>query len=217
MTTPSQEIISSSFTTKRINCTTFVVQENDAFNEHPLIYVKLHPEAPVLVLSDTGCDEPSEGKKNGLLHTLPLNLPTYCCADSDYMYKARFTQLRDYLENCPVACNKNTPLNLHGSRQYYIIITHCHYDHLGSSFPQHPTPSLLFSHSLTHLRRHNSIPLKWQHNHRNHSLLLRPRLSRILPRIPRSLQPCSETRSEEFPSHVLGICIYKIDISLTTP
>jgi hypothetical protein len=58
--------MSSSFSSKRINSTTFVVREDDAFGEHPFIYVKVHPKAPILVLSDTGCDEASEKKKNGL-------------------------------------------------------------------------------------------------------------------------------------------------------
>lgn len=57
--------VSSAFSARRVNSSTFVVEENDAFGEHPLIYVKIHPEAPVIVLSDTGCDEPSEEKKSG--------------------------------------------------------------------------------------------------------------------------------------------------------
>ena len=55
----------ASFTTQRINKTTFVVREDDAYGEHPLIYVKLHPRAQICVLSDTGCDEASEKFKNG--------------------------------------------------------------------------------------------------------------------------------------------------------
>ncbi|CZT22123.1 uncharacterized protein RCC_07992 [Ramularia collo-cygni] len=104
----SEREVSSSFSAKRINSTTCVIQEDDVFREHPLIYVKIHPKVPIIILSDTGCDEPSEGKKH-----------------------ARFTQLRDYIENCPVTCNNDKPMNPHGERQYYIISTHCHYDHLG--------------------------------------------------------------------------------------
>lgn len=56
---------SSSFTTRRVNKTTFVIREDDAYAEHPLIYVKVHPKAPVIVVCDTGCDEPDERHKNG--------------------------------------------------------------------------------------------------------------------------------------------------------
>lgn len=59
---------STSFTTKRINKSTFAVREDDAYDEHPLVYVKIHPKGtPLIVLSDTGCDEPSEGHKHGML------------------------------------------------------------------------------------------------------------------------------------------------------
>ena len=56
---------SSSFTTRRINQSTFVVREDDLYKEHPLIYVKIHPKVPLIVLSDTGCNEPSEKHKQG--------------------------------------------------------------------------------------------------------------------------------------------------------
>lgn len=56
---------STSFRTKKINRSTFVVQERDAYDEHPLIYVKVHPKVPLVVLSDTGCDEPDDEHKNG--------------------------------------------------------------------------------------------------------------------------------------------------------
>ncbi|KAK4894193.1 hypothetical protein LTR27_007560 [Elasticomyces elasticus] len=98
--------VSSSFTTKRINATTFVIREDDAYEEHPLIYAKLHSKAPVIVLSDTGCDEPSEKHKND-----------------------RYIHLREYLERCPISDNDNQPLNPDGKLKYIIICTHCHYDH----------------------------------------------------------------------------------------
>ncbi|CAK4033703.1 Hypothetical predicted protein [Lecanosticta acicola] len=98
----------SSFTTKKINSTTFVIREDDAYGEHPFIYVKLHPLAPVIIISDTGCDEPSEKYKH-----------------------ARYTHLRPYLETHPVKSNNNQPLNPSGKLQYLILLTHCHYDHLG--------------------------------------------------------------------------------------
>lgn len=56
---------SSSFTTRRINYSTYVIREDDAFGEHPLIYVKLSQKVPVIILSDTGCDEPSKEHKHG--------------------------------------------------------------------------------------------------------------------------------------------------------
>ncbi|SMQ44917.1 unnamed protein product [Zymoseptoria tritici ST99CH_3D7] len=103
-----EELTSSSFSVKRINSTTFVIREDDAFGEHPFIYAKLHPTAPVVILSDTGCDEPSEKRQH-----------------------AKYTQLRGYLEACPLAILGNRPLNPGGYREYVIISTHCHYDHLG--------------------------------------------------------------------------------------
>jgi hypothetical protein len=55
----------TSFSIRKINPTTFMVREDDAFGEHPFIYVKIHPRVPVVILSDTGCDAPSDGKKHG--------------------------------------------------------------------------------------------------------------------------------------------------------
>jgi len=43
----------------------------------------------------------------------------------------RFVHLRDYIENCPITINDNTPLNPKSQRQYVVICTHCHFDHLG--------------------------------------------------------------------------------------
>lgn len=57
----------SSFSTQKINSTTFVVEEHDAYGESPSIYVKLHPKAPVIIISDTGCDKPHEKYKDGQL------------------------------------------------------------------------------------------------------------------------------------------------------
>jgi len=57
--------MSSNFTAHRINRTTFAVREDDAFREHPLIYVKIHQTAPIIILSDTGVDEVSEEHKHG--------------------------------------------------------------------------------------------------------------------------------------------------------
>ena len=101
---------SSSFICSRLNSTTFVIHENDKFEEHPFIYVKVYDEPPILVLSDTGCGG---------------------CADEDSHSK----NLREYLETCPIDSNHGQPLNPlnlsgKGSKKYMIICTHCHYDHI---------------------------------------------------------------------------------------
>lgn len=72
---------STSFTTKRINRTTFVVREDDLWEEHPLIYVKLHPLVPLVILSDTGCDEPSKKHQHGMYHQFPnsVQIGGSCC------------------------------------------------------------------------------------------------------------------------------------------
>lgn len=43
------------FTTTKLNDSTFVIEEHDSFNEHPLIYVKICHDSPAIVLTDTGC------------------------------------------------------------------------------------------------------------------------------------------------------------------
>ncbi|EMC99817.1 hypothetical protein BAUCODRAFT_30232 [Baudoinia panamericana UAMH 10762] len=96
----------ASFTTKRISQTTFVIQEHDAYGEHPLIYVKISPRANVIVLSDTGCNAPSDEHLND-----------------------RYTNLRRYLGHYPVTDNNGKPLNSQSSRKYIIICSHCHFDH----------------------------------------------------------------------------------------
>lgn len=55
---------STSFAAKRVNATTFLITEDDSWQERPHIYALLHPSLPVLILSDTGCDSPREsGRK----------------------------------------------------------------------------------------------------------------------------------------------------------
>jgi len=110
MFSPRSTSLSSSFTCRRINKTTFLIREHDLYNEHPFIYAKLHPTAPILILSDTGCDEPSSEHKQD-----------------------RFIHLRDWLEHCPAHDNNDAPLNRGGKRQYIIVCTHCHFDHIGAS------------------------------------------------------------------------------------
>ena len=120
----STRLPSSSFTTSRLNNTTFLIQEHDAYREQPFIYVKLHPKYPVIVLSDTGCDEPDAAHK-----------------------KAKFTHLRAYIENFPLPCNNDKPLNPDSRLKYFIICTHCHYDHIGgiSQFLEGGTTQIIAS------------------------------------------------------------------------
>ncbi|KAK5122946.1 hypothetical protein LTR85_003511 [Meristemomyces frigidus] len=105
---PITAAASTSFTTRRVNKTTFLVREADAYREHPFIYVKVHPKAPVIVLCDTGVDEPNAKHKHD-----------------------RYIHLREYIEHYRLPANNNEALNPDGKRQYIIICTHCHYDHTG--------------------------------------------------------------------------------------
>jgi len=81
----------TSFSTKRINATTFVIREDDSFAEHPLIYAKVHPKAPVIVLSDTGSDEPSEEHKHGRLSLSRCckTLPVVHCLSVNFKERRR--------------------------------------------------------------------------------------------------------------------------------
>ncbi|OCL07992.1 Metallo-hydrolase/oxidoreductase [Glonium stellatum] len=99
------------FSTKRLNHSTFLITEDDSYREHPFIYAKLHSKLPLLILSDTGCNSPR---------------------DSSVEVKS----LRQYIEMYPIPANDGKPLNPIGSdgkaeREYMVICTHCHYDHIG--------------------------------------------------------------------------------------
>ena len=57
--------MTSSFATTRVNSTTFAITEDDSYSEHPIIYCLVHPTLPLIILSDTGCNSPSDTYKNG--------------------------------------------------------------------------------------------------------------------------------------------------------
>jgi glyoxylase-like metal-dependent hydrolase (beta-lactamase superfamily II) len=94
---------STSFITKRINPTTYLIIEDDSYSEQPHIYIKIYPNH--LLLTDTGCN-------------------------SSRTPNLTITSLRQHLETFPLPQNNNRPLNPHGLKRYIIICTHCHYDHI---------------------------------------------------------------------------------------
>lgn len=109
----------SCFSCERINSSTFLITEDDRFDEHPFIYVKIYSNPSLIVLSDSGC-----GGRDGVT-------------------------LRDFIETHPVEANEGKPLNPRqhdGSPtlKYFIICTHCHYDHiLGIPSFQDASPVIL--------------------------------------------------------------------------
>ena len=111
----SKVLLTTCFNTTRLNATTFVIREEDFYNDQPLIYVKVFSEPPLLLLSDTG----SGG--HGLSPSIQL------------------TSLRTYLETFPVSSNSDKPLNPSGTLPYLIICTHCHNDHI-LGIPDFTTP-----------------------------------------------------------------------------
>ncbi|RFU24766.1 hypothetical protein B7463_g11578, partial [Scytalidium lignicola] len=94
---------STSFISKRVNDTTFLLIEDDAYGEQPYIYVKIYSE--YLLITDTGC-----------------NASRICHRE--------VKSLRDYLETYPVPAANGRILNPEGKKGYIIICSHCHYDHI---------------------------------------------------------------------------------------
>lgn len=93
----------TSFISRRVNGSTFLVIEDDGYGEQPYIYVKVYEQ--YLLLTDTGCNNPRSKAPS-------------------------LTSLRDYLETYPVLQNKGQCLNPHGKKEYVIVCSHCHYDHI---------------------------------------------------------------------------------------
>ena len=97
------------FVCTRVNSTTFVIVEDDEYAEHPFIYVKIYEN--LVILSDTGCGGSADAPE--LSHI----------------------SLRYFIETSPIVANGGQPLNPRQengkpSKQYLIICTHCHYDHI---------------------------------------------------------------------------------------
>ncbi|KAJ7052632.1 Metallo-hydrolase/oxidoreductase [Mycena amicta] len=102
LTTPS-----AAFRTQRLTESTFLISEyNDIYDEHPQIFAKRIVSARTILVIDTGCGGAS--------------------VDPD----VEITSLRKYLEQVPLECNNNEPLNKAGSMEYVVVGTHCHYDHI---------------------------------------------------------------------------------------
>ncbi|MCJ1313695.1 hypothetical protein MMC25_007374 [Agyrium rufum] len=113
------------FTCSRLNSSTFLIVEKDGYEEHPFIYAKLINDPPILVLTDTGG---GTGIVKGAVSasSTPMEVASGSAEDRS---------LRSFLESCPVSENNGHPLNprsFDGSpkRDYMIICTHCHYDHI---------------------------------------------------------------------------------------
>jgi len=102
ITTPDSLPVTSFFSLK-VNDSTFLIIEDDRYGEQPYIYVKVYPN--FLLVTDTGCNSPRSPT------------PTLTC-------------LRQYLEKYPVPLNQNQCLNPNGEKDYVIICSHCHYDHI---------------------------------------------------------------------------------------
>jgi glyoxylase-like metal-dependent hydrolase (beta-lactamase superfamily II) len=96
---------STCFNCTRLNGTTFLIVEDDMWYEIPFIYVKIYDNT--LVLIDTGCGGAAKDKS------------------------VELKSLRNFLETYPVSDNEGSPLNAGGAKDYVIICTHCHFDHIG--------------------------------------------------------------------------------------
>jgi glyoxylase-like metal-dependent hydrolase (beta-lactamase superfamily II) len=94
------------FTAQRLNQTTFLIVEDDKYHEQPFIYVKIQPKAIIVI--DIGCGGASKNPD------------------------AQLKSLRGFIETYPVESNDDSPLNPDGTKAYVVILTHCHFDHIGA-------------------------------------------------------------------------------------
>jgi glyoxylase-like metal-dependent hydrolase (beta-lactamase superfamily II) len=101
----SEHADSTCFYCTRLNASTFKIVEDDQWSENPIIYVKIYEL--VVVLLDTGCGGASRDTT------------------------ASLTSLRQFLEAYPVSDNNGVPLNQGGTRDYVVVCSHCHFDHIG--------------------------------------------------------------------------------------
>lgn len=99
---------STCFSCTRLNPTTFLIVEDDQWGEMPFIYAKVFPS--VIVLVDTGCGGAARDPS------------------------VQLTSLREFIETYPVADNGGIPLNPDGRKEYAVVCTHCHYDHIGEAY-----------------------------------------------------------------------------------
>lgn len=99
---------STCFSCSRLNPTTFLIVEDDQWGEMPFIYAKVFPS--VIVLVDTGCGGAARDPS------------------------VQLTSLREFIETYPVSDNDGVPLNPDGKKEYALVCTHCHYDHIGKPF-----------------------------------------------------------------------------------
>lgn len=104
MSSPSPP--STCFSCTRLNSSTFLIVEDDIFNEQPFIYAKIYNSAIVLI--DTGC--------GGAARDDTVDLRS----------------LRKFIETYPIDGNDGKPLNPGSEKAYAVICTHCHYDHIGA-------------------------------------------------------------------------------------
>jgi glyoxylase-like metal-dependent hydrolase (beta-lactamase superfamily II) len=94
----------TSFTATHLIGNTFRLVEDDQHIKRPFIYVKVYPA--VVVVIDTGCNAPNNP-------SLPV------------------TSLREFIETVDVEANGGEPLNRDGKLPYLVVLSHCHYDHIG--------------------------------------------------------------------------------------